>query len=401
MPPPPPIPWLHSLKTAQLQNIARATGIRSAGPKPNLTARLEQELSAHRPWIHRIAGDSPRANAPSGNASRDGDGGDFRILSLDMGIKNLAFACLRVPNPNSVGTSTSTSVSTSMLKGAGLLRPELIAWHRLAVEDISSLNLESIHSPTQPSSKLDFASDSGEPPPQSAKLLNPLKEINISKINESSFSPSHYANTAYNVISTLLHNYNPTHILIERQRFRSGNSSAVLEWTLRVGVLEGMLYAVLRTLAAERGGLGGLRVAGVEPKRVVGFWGLGDAKNGGGEGDGKSQKKLNAREVKQRKIDLVGAWLDGALGGDAAAAGADAGGEKIVIPSDRGAVRGMASAYLQKSRGEAPRRRKKDGEAEIGKLDDLADCLLQGVTWLEWQVMRERLVHEGVGALES
>lgn len=306
------------------------------------------------------------------------DTNELRILSLDMGIRNLAFACLRAPDSR-------------------FLRPELIAWHRLAVEDIESLNLGSkvpsnLHSLQY---NLDPTNSPGEPPStSSAQSPSPIK---IQDPKETTFSPFLYAQTAYKLITTLLEHYSPTHVLIERQRFRSGSSSAVLEWTLRVGVLEGMLYAVLRTLCEERGSLRGLEVCGVEPRRVVRYWSVGDdLARRSPEGGGKAKKRVTAREVKQGKIDLVGGWLDGALGG-----GSGDGGEKIIIPHDATATREMASAYLRKWRGEARGKKKDLNGGGIGKLDDLADCLLQGVTWLEWQVMRERLLREGVGAIDT
>lgn len=167
------------------------------------------------------------------------------------------------------------------------------------------------------------------------------------------------------------------------------------EWTLRVGVFEGMLYAILHTLRQERG-LDGIFVEGVEPKRVVGFWdeiGAGGTKISTDSGSEASDagKRLTAREVKKAKIGLVGGWIEGSLAGPTESFT----GNFVVGQDDT--VKEIAGAYVRKWRGE---RAKKNGNGDVGKLDDLADCLLQGVTWLEWQVMRQRIVREGIKALE-
>ncbi|KAJ5190999.1 uncharacterized protein N7498_009984 [Penicillium cinerascens] len=331
-----PFPWLASLKSAQLQCVARATGIQSSGTNGVLVERIQSTLSPY------LQGQEPKGKIPH-NGTVNGDQA-MSILSIDMGIQNLAFAHLRVP-------SASDSKST----------PELTAWRRLAMSEIASLDLRSgaaeavVQSSTSPMEK-------------NAKEAKKEKEKEI-------FSPPLYATNAYTLVTKLLSTYNPTHILIERQRFRSAGGSAVQEWTLRVGVMEGMLYAVLHALRQERGGdVSKIQVDGIEPKRVVQYWI--DRERGG--------EKMSAREVKRAKIEIVGGWLGPGHGG------------KIGIPEE-GVVRDLVDAYLGKVNKEGGRGGKR---IEVGKLDDLADCLLQGVTWLEWEAMRARLAREGYGVLE-
>ncbi|KAJ5655421.1 hypothetical protein N7507_007371 [Penicillium longicatenatum] len=358
------MPWLSSLKSTQLQRVARATGIQSSGTKGVLIQRIRVELRNN---VH-VTHEEPR----------DKSSREWRILSIDMGIRNLAFAFMAVPCPLSISSSSSVSTISGNGQDQGDERinesepglPELQAWRRLSVLDgLSDLSTTSIL-PTSDSESTD--------------------SITVTK---DSYSPAIYASTAYKLLTTLLSTHNPTHILIERQRFRSAGSSAVQEWTLRVGVFEGMLYAILHTLRQERG-LDGIFVEGVEPKRVVGFWDEIGRKNTGTvigieTVDGMKSldgKRLTAREVKKAKVGIVGGWVEGSLDGSSDG--------KIVVGEDSG-VREVAGAYVRKWRGE---RGRKNGD--VGKLDDLADCLLQGVTWLEWQVMRERIVREGMKALE-
>ncbi|KAE8157871.1 mitochondrial resolvase Ydc2 [Aspergillus tamarii] len=381
--------WLSSLKASQLQKIAQATGIRSAGPKAALISRLETELAqCEYPSSTLVSKNKTKTKTEPKNQN-------LSILSIDMGIRNLAFAHLLVPSPQST-TRGMASITT----------PTLNAWRRLAVSDLL-LPPDPEPSSSPSPSLLEFGSIKDTDPCD----IDELNEFACQKDKDGKemFHPSPYAKQAYILITTLLDKYQPTHVLIERQRFRSGGGSAVQEWTLRVGVFEGMLHAVLYALRRERererkgGGssCGSVPVVlGVEPQRVVRYWGnrLGgeevEKKKKNKEEDGRrksSSSSSNAREGKKVKMDLVGGWLDDAL----------ANGErdlKVAVSGEQ-ELRGWVEAYLAKWKGRK-RRREDVGVADIGKLDDLADCLLQGVTWLDWHIMRDRILREGVGALE-
>ncbi|KAI9930885.1 hypothetical protein MW887_010536 [Aspergillus wentii] len=357
-------PRLTSLKAAQLQRIAQATGIQSSGPKPALLDRLQAELpqSEYAP----ISGAGSHSHAKNG----------MSILSIDMGIQNLAFAHLLVP-----GSMPSLKASSS--SGYSAPQIQLNAWRRMGVSDIDASSV--------------FPSGISPPSSTSSKGASSVD----------AFHPSLYAKHAYTLITSLLATYQPTHILIERQRFRSGGGSAVQEWTLRVGVFEGMLYAVLHTLAQRGGGGGGVGgpfVHGVEPMRVARFW---DGGGGGGSVEGETdgekvskKKRTNSKEGKKIKIDVVGGWLAANMGGEA---GQTPSSSKICV-GESPELRDLVDAYLCKWQGKKKRSSKKTdgngGGVNIGKLDDLADCLLQGVTWLEWHTMRHRICQEGLDVME-
>ncbi|RAH56967.1 ribonuclease H-like protein [Aspergillus piperis CBS 112811] len=397
-------PWLRPLKAKALQQIAQKTGIQSSGTKAVLVERLEGELAPLINPLHTQY-DAEHDGAPKKHTKRrrsDNDNG-IRLLSIDMGIRNLAFAVLHAPSLSSFSSSSSSSTVSSETgtpkdkskSKEGNNTITLTAWKRLSIPDLCHAQHQR-HDQEGTSSSL-ITTTTTSPKSKSEETKAKAKE---------DFSPSLYARHAYTLITNLLSTYNPTHILIERQRFRTGGGSAVQEWTIRVGVLEGMLYAVLETVNSS--GLsssgGKVQVYPVEPGRVSRFWGegeeAGDVGDGGGDGEvGKKKKRKNVRDVKKMKIGLVRGWLS-SLDSDSASAVGDGdgdGGRRVMIGDDE--VRKLADAFLEKCEGKR-RIKKADGEdgedsMDIGKLDDLADCLVQGVTWLEWQRMREKIVRDG------
>ncbi|CAI7628426.1 unnamed protein product [Penicillium pancosmium] len=367
--------WLLGQRLATLQKLARATGIPSTGTRKVLAERIGEALDL------QSAGRKTNVEFEKG-------AGALSVLSIDMGIQNLAFAHLRVDQPfHGIGKGIAGGVS----------RPEITAWRRLPLSDIATLREDRVGA-------IDPASKDG-PNSKSEDSNSDLDaDDEATKKKTPSFDLPHYAETAHTLLHTLVAMYKPTHILIERQRFRSGSSSHVQEWTLRVGLFEAMLYAALEAMKKERGGnLAGVGVYGIDPKRVVQYWGEKEPGFTSVEDGGDKRRKPTSREVKKAKIDTVARWLEAALSEtESSSTPAAAAHRKIDLLGESSPPRTLAEAYLARLRTGVKRGPKvvpvlKD----LTKLDDLADCLLQGVTWVEWIRMRELVLRKGVAAIEE
>lgn len=321
---------LRHLTAKSLQATSLHCGLPLTGSKPALISNL------------RAAASTPTTLTPTS-----------RILSIDLGLRNLAFALL---------TPTPTPKKHNLT---------LHAWTRL-------------------------------------DLLPPGDDL--AKPTTHDFSPPSIASLAVSLLHTHLLPLSPTHILIERQRFRSGGAAPVLEWTLRVNALETALYAALATLR-HRGVWGG-EVVCVPPQRASRFLvgdGMGDGEGGvlweGGEGGrlllrgevegveetGKKQV-TGSKAMKLAKIRLVEASL---REGKAVGLGTD---------EVKEAVRRFLAAGETKGRRKGGKKAHREAGVEADdskKRDDLADCLCQGVAWLQWQRNLEELKQKEPWTLES
>jgi cruciform cutting endonuclease 1 len=315
-----------SLKLKHLKNLAFQCGISTSGTKPLLTNRLIDEI------VPVLPNHGAKSKSPA-----------TRILSIDMGIRNLAY-CILDLQPHSI--------------------PSVAAWRHVAV-----------------SSAPVAAAESSLPPPKEA------------------FDPPTLSTAAYTLLRHTLLPHNPTHILIERQRFRSMGSPHILEWTVRVNMFESMLYAVLQTLKSE--GIWRGAVVPILPGKVGPFW-IGsesDAAVKRADGAGRSRpRETKARTAKTAKllnkgakIDLVKAWLE----------------EKQELGLGSPEAELTAEAYLNKWYRLPGTRKEKSVEKlavkdvmEMSKLDDLADSLLQGMAWIRWEENKRQVFKNGVGALD-
>lgn len=334
---------LTQLTGVVLKQVAFKCGIQTSGTKALLAQRIADEIQSIYEWEWgRIPTTTPRPN--------------MRIVSIDMGIRNLAYCVLDVPAGHGV--------------------PKVLDWKRIAV------------------SKAPMAAS---------------PEVEAKELEKESFEPHVLSAAAYEMMRKNLLLHDPTHILIERQRFRSMGSPRILEWTVRVNMLESMFYAVLHTLQAE--GLWSGKVVPIAPGKVGPFFlqGIDSVlpkrktyeKNCMDLEIPETAEYLNKQEVlkKQRgsklakiqnkgaKIDLVRNWL--------------ASGDRFEVASDE--VQLMIGAYLEKWErkpgGPKGKRVTKDSAEvveKMGKLDDLADCLLQGMAFVEWEWNKQQAREVGI-----
>jgi cruciform cutting endonuclease 1 len=152
-------------------------------------------------------------------------------------------------------------------------------------------------------------------------------------------------------------------------------SKHILEWTVRVNMLEAVIYGILRALREE--GIWEGEVLGIAPGKVGPFW-VGD-----GEEGGEWKKERKAKKNKGLKIDLVRGWLED--------------GQMLGLGNEE--VESMAKRYMEKWDRTPGGRKQEAKDEEMSKLDDLADCLLQGVAWIRWQENKKIALQHGVEAL--
>lgn len=333
--------WLASCTNAQLSILARAVGVNSSGTKPILTSQLLDHL--------------PQGTLGPRKPSRDAPQEPCRILSIDMGIRNLAYCCLVLPHS---GRQTEPDIGIPIVQD----------WTRIVVSK----------EPTKPKQDKDHVLERavrGVERPGKVQASNPKE----------AFDPATYSQYAYDLVTTLLRDLKPTHILIERQRFRSMGGSAVQEWTLRVNMFEAMIYAVLKTFS-ERGFWKG-NVHPIAPSKVSNFW-ITSKQGALKEGPGSKSTK-----TKTAKVELVAEWLRG--GGRFELEGAAAQlGEAYLRKKTR-----KDSKSLVKQKKLSEPKAQVVGQDSMEKLDDLADCLLQGTAWIEWEKNRRLILAKGAEAL--
>ncbi|KAL9576065.1 MAG: hypothetical protein Q9212_007414 [Teloschistes hypoglaucus] len=315
--------WLLNLKTKQLETIALATGIRTSGTKTAVIANLKDGLT------------SP---TPNEGSKRREDG--YSILSIDPGIRNFAYCHLVLPASWLLHDSRRTPSPSTGFVASDFATPSLKSWARL---DVTASDTSSEDDP---------------------------------KKNEESLSPPTYASQAYNLLTRTLLPLNPTHILIERQRYRSMGGSSVQEWTLKVNMLEAMLYATLFTLKQQ--GVWTGEVVPISPAKVGKYWLSGKSEKG---------KKLDTKN-KAKKMEVVRGMVRDGWG--------------VELPEESGQSsipEGDEEAKLQKKKQGLLN---KSGDLRKGgKFDDLADCLLQGLAWCRWQENRRAVCEMGKEVLDQ
>ncbi|KAJ4294457.1 hypothetical protein N0V90_008148 [Kalmusia sp. IMI 367209] len=313
-----------------------------------------------------------------------------RILSIDMGIKNLAYCIADV------------QLSTPI---AGAAKMHVVAWRRLDLSE--AFRAHGFHTKQQ-------------------LVQNAAIE---GMGDEDLYTPESLSWMAHFFLQKVLLDYRPDIVLIERQRWRSSGSPTIQQWTVRVNTLEAIMWAVLTTLKMktlpETADRGWWWIFGVDPKRVGHFWLDGEtqtpmkkSKTAHPEPDiqlvedeeVEATKKLSrGKAEKKAKIQLLRTWLNSDNPSTVSPAssrktrietapvrypnisfsfslhpphssttgyGADATRQALLYATDKPSERVRRKEYYK---------------AYVKKVDDITDCFLQAAAWVAWEENRRCL----------
>jgi cruciform cutting endonuclease 1 len=327
--------------------------------------------------LHRLPQDVQRSRLPI----LPGDGnGKTRILSIDMGIKNLAFCVIDIPR-----SLSEKQPSTRKSKTKPKIPVQVQAWRRLNVVD--EVAASTLSTDLVPSEEAEEAEDP--------------------------YTPSALSKIAFSILSKTLLPYKPDIILIERQRWRSASSPSIQQWTIRVNTLEGMFWAILEARRAMSRPLQtdvpeatlGHEVFGVDPKRVGQFWlQYGDSETDEERGVGKdgigagpegeieevvgSKKISRTKAEKKAKIQLLRSWLSTPISTGHSTASPDM---NFTFSEEADKTKQALCAPEKKRAG---KRTVKTETTDSTKVDDVTDCFLQATAWVAWEQNRLRLQGE-------
>lgn len=359
---------------AQLKQIARLCGTSRSGTKAAIIDRILGALQDFRPL------------APG-----------TRVLSIDLGIRNLAYSLLEVP-----GSSHGPKLNKSKggrSQDVASMTPILHAWERLALipkvarapkprtkgkskskasaaQDIDSI-AEPSDTPAKASAKNKTKKQSNQKQEDEGSATVSEQDPTTIPVPIEDFSPTRLSAVAVDLILSRLLPLKPDVVIMEQQRFRSMGGTSVLEWTLRVNSLESMLYAIFTTLKTLGQWPHG-NLEGVVARNVLEFMAV-------QEGEGASiWAKEGKADNKRIKKDIVGKMLSTETG---------------VRTGQGDKLEDVVREYMKRW-GAKGKRGKALGVEGMKKLDDLADCLLQGIAFIRWQENKSRLLERGVGALQ-
>lgn len=362
---------------AQLKIIARLCGKSRSGTKAVIADRIVDDLGTFKPL------------APG-----------TRVLSIDLGIRNLAYSLLEVPDPKHgpPDGTTKGSKKGTVPSSPVPIAPRLLAWERLALIPKADKVVPPKRSIKK--SKKAQGDDENGAAEQDEEAVTPKKTRRKSKSDQAvlahqsedptaeadptttpvlveDFSPARLSALAVDLFLDRLLPLRPDVVTLEQQRFRQMGGSGVYEWTLRVNSLESMLYAILTLLRRMGHWSPGGCIEPVVARNVLEFMVERDRAAGFEVGDiwgrGADNKKV--------KKDIIGRVLASAEG--------------LVVDA---AVEPVAVEYLDEWQGKKSFQRKAD---RMKKLDDLADCLLQGLAFIHWQNNKMMLLDGGVDALQD
>lgn len=225
---------------------------------------------------------------------------------------------------------------------------------------------------------------------------------------EHSTDPELYSKISYKLVEEIIFNcaYSaPDIVLIERQRARTGGSSNILEWVFRVNMLESMLHSLIYAKRMNEGLLDGTTVFSTSAQRMGSFWDPTHTELSKGSKKAKPITTLpkTQADTKGFRLKLVEQWLIQHEKNPANRRLSFPG--KLDLPPIEDKKRTNTSKWIYELVSTNPafgltsrniNGSKKDKAVEKG--DDLADCLLHGFTWLEWE-RHKRVFNHAVSRL--